>query len=147
MKNQTHFLTYVLTFLSPILLKIEGFISLGTQILTKEHTMNTFEMFELIALPFFFLGVFWYFDKRFKSIRKDLQSQSEILREDAHEIDMYILTATKRREQYLYDCIKAGHLLPSPEKWLTNEEERLHASNSNKRDEILNEINERLEKP
>ncbi len=139
-------ISYVITFFSPILLKIEGFISLYQQLTNTKTTMTTLQIFELIALPFFFLGVFWYFDKKFKTIKQDLKTQSEILRDDSHEIDMYLSTVQNRKTQYLYDCIKANAILPEPKKWMTEEEERLHSKNSNERAEIIESINERLSK-
>jgi hypothetical protein len=137
---------YFLSFISPILLKLEGFISLYQQLFNTKSTMNTLQIFELIALPFFFLGVFWYFDKKFKAIKEDLKNQSQILRDDSHEIDMYLSTVNNRKAQYLYNCIKSNAILPEPEKWMTKEEERLHSKNSNERAEILESINERLNK-
>lgn len=144
--KKTTFLTYLLSFISPTLLKIEGFISLYQQIFNTQKTMNTLQIFELIALPFFFLGVFWYFDRKFKSIKEDLKKQSEILREDAHEIDMFLSTIQNRKTQYLYNCFKSNTILPEPKSWITNEEDRLHTENSDKRQELLDVINKRLEK-
>lgn len=145
-ESRTTIITYLFSFISPILLKIEGFISLYQQIFNTKKTMNTLEIFELLALPFFFLGVFVYFDKKFKSIKQDLKNQSEILREDAHEITMYLSTSQNRKMKYMYDCINSNKILPEPNSWITKEEERLHTDNSEKREKLLNSINERLSK-
>lgn len=140
----TPILHFIITFVSPFILALKDYYEIFEQIKNKTE-MDILKIIQLVALPFFFLGVFWYFDKRFRSIRQDLKNYSEILREDAHEIDMYLSLASERKSKYLYNCIKANRILPEPEKWLTEEEERLHKSKSKKRNKILKQINKRLE--
>jgi hypothetical protein len=134
----------MITFVSPFILVMKDYYEIFEQI-KNNADMDILKIIELISLPFFFLGVFIYFDRRFRQIRKDLQSQSETLRDDAHEIDMYLSTLQNRKSKYLYDCIKANKILPEPKKWMTAEEERMHETNSKKRSKLLKEITKRLE--
>ena len=136
---------FIITFVSPFILAMKDYYEIFEKLKTNTD-MDILKLIQLIALPFFFLGVFIYFDRKFKAISKDLRKQSKLLREDSAEIDMYLSTVQNRKMEYLYNCLKTNTILPEPKEWLTSEEERLHSDNSEKRQKLLDSINERLDK-
>ena len=148
MKTFKIIIKYLTTFLAPTLLKVGSYIGLIKNVFglktNDEFSMNGYEIFELIATPFFFLGVFIYFEKKFSKNKEDIKSLIEKNREDSHEMDMFFANLEKRKRSYLYDCFKTGKILPEPKSWITDEEKRLYSKQFKDREKEIEMLNKSL---
>lgn len=131
---------YGTAFLMPVLLKIEGTISLVKLIVGEDNNMTGFEIFETVSLPIAFVGVFWYFDRRFKKTKKELTTYIDTHRKDSHEITMMLALISDRRDKHIKKCIQAGKIIDEPMSWLTSEEKRLHQTYADERRQTIEKI-------
>jgi len=142
MKN---FYSYSVFFLSPILIRIESYLSLYFILFYKTgKTMNGLEIFELIALPFFFLGIFIYFNNRFKNQKKKVLEYTDNAISFEELVDDMFNVVNDRKRQYLFDCLKSGKILKEP-KYLTDFEKKLMDEKAEKLDKEVNNIKKILE--
>lgn len=104
---------YPIVFLSPALLNIEGYISLY-QTIFKKSCMNGIEIFELIALPVFFLGIYIYYNRRFDKQKKAIMKYAKKLSDADNKIIEAYSEICSRKTEYLYECIESNQILPEP---------------------------------
>ena len=135
---------YAVFFLSPALIKLESYLSLF-EILNKQNKMTSLEILELIALPFLFLGVFIYFDNRFKKQKNYVIRYIDKIIEYDRVTNEMLGEVTKRRLKYLYISIVKGKALPDKSKWLTKYEIKLLEEKSEKFDFELSDLQKKLD--
>jgi hypothetical protein len=106
--------------------------------------MTAIEIYQIASPIFFSILVLLYNRKMLSQAKKDLSKKSDLLREDANDIDMYLSNAVDRKLKYLYKCLEANRIFKEPKYWTTKEENRMHEMKSEKRADLLKEIEHRI---
>jgi hypothetical protein len=109
--------TYVFIFFIPLLLNIESVINLY-KIIFKDSNMNGIQIYQLIALPVFFVGVYYYYNHRFDKQKEDIIKYAKKLSDADNKIIEAYNRIYSQKMKYLYECINSNQILPEPEKWI-----------------------------
>ena len=109
--------TYVFIFFIPLLLNIESVIGLY-EIIFKESNMNGIQIYQLIALPVFFLGVYYYYNHRLDKQKEDIIKYAKKLSDADNKIIEAYSRIYSQKMKYLYECINSNQILAEPEKWI-----------------------------
>jgi hypothetical protein len=103
------------------------------QVLTNngKETMNSLQLFQLIALPIFVVGIFFYFELKFKKLHRKQKEYTDVSSETIIHIEEIKSSVNKRKMSKIFFYIqdlysKLGYELKDEKrKWLTDLELQL----------------------